>query len=157
VRIKKPAQKEPFQHCTYGVVWPSSIRIAPHEAAVAMMVQPLPGWSELLVLHPAPNTPATPATWIADTVTPATIDPELGYVELAGFSADGSRLLLVRESRVSGPLGSPRTAPPRIQKSFQVVATDSLRVEKQASNLANFPTFQRWKTADWQHGTLALR
>jgi len=154
VRLKKPPQKDAFQHCTYGVVWPSSIRVAPHETAVAMMVQPLSGWSELLVLHPSPG---SPATWIADTVTPATVDPELGYVELAGFSADGSRLVLVRESRVSGPLGSPRTAPPRIQKSFQIVTTDGLRVEKQASSLTNFPTFQKWKTADWQQGTLALR
>ncbi|WP_394833418.1 hypothetical protein LVJ94_43625 [Pendulispora rubella] len=154
VRVKKATQKEPFQHCTYGVVWPSSIRVAPHETAVAMTVQPLPGWSELLVLHASPG---APANWIADTVTPATVDPELGYVELAGFSADGARLLLVRESRVSGPVGAPRTTPPRIQRSFQVVATDSLRVEKQAASLANFPTFQKWKTADWQQGTLALR
>ncbi|WP_394843882.1 hypothetical protein LZC95_43375 [Pendulispora brunnea] len=153
VRVKKPPQKEAFQHCTYGVVWPSSIRVSPHETAVALTVQPLPGWSELLVIHSSPGSQA----WIADTVTPATVDPELGYVELAGFSADGSRLLLVRESRVSGPVGSPRTTPPRIQKTFQVVATDSLRIEKQASSLTNFSTFQKWKTADWQQGTLALR
>ncbi len=102
VRVKahtspKPA---PFEHCTYGVVWPSSVRVAPHDAAVTFAVQPLEGWSELHVLHPSA------AGWVADTITPALVDPELGYVEIAGFSPDGAHLLVVRESRASG--GEPR-------------------------------------------------
>jgi len=153
VRVKRRGapQSAPFEHCAYGVVWPSSIRVAPHDAAVALVVQPLVGWSELLVLRP------TQGTWAAETMAPAAIDPELGYVELAGFSPDGAHLLVVRESRASGPLGSPHTLAPWIQKTFQLVATDGLQVEKQAATLASFPTFRRWEAPDWRSGTLALR
>jgi hypothetical protein len=153
VRVKKRAtpQAAPFEHCTYGVVWPSSVRTLPHDAAIAMVVEPLPGWSELLVLHP------TAEGWTADTMAPAAIDPELGYVELAGFSPDGAHLLVVRESRASGPLGAPHTLAPWVDRTFQVVATSGLQVEKQAPSLANFPTFRHWQTADWRRGTLALR
>jgi hypothetical protein len=153
IRVKKhaSAQAPLLEHCTYGVVWPSSIRVAPHDAAVAVVVEPLPGWSELLVLHP------TPAGWAADTMAPAAIDPELGYVELAGFTPDGAHLLVVREWRTSGPLGSPHTLAPRVKRTFQLVAIDGLEVEKESRTLASFPTFRRWQTADWQRGTFALR
>jgi hypothetical protein len=153
VRLSRPAAPKapPFEHCTYAVVWPSSIRVAPHGTAVSIVLQPLVGWSELLVFHP------TAAGWAADTMTPASVDPELGYVELAGFSPDGAHLLVVREARVTGPLGSPHTAAPQVEKRFQVVTTESLQVEKQSSTLVNFPTFRRWQAADWKRGTLALR
>jgi hypothetical protein len=153
VRVKKhgAAPAPSFEHCSYGVVWPSSIRVAPRGAAVAMIAQPLVGWSELLVLHPSAE------GWVADTLAPAAIDPELGYVELAGFSPDGSRLLVVREFRASGPLGAPHTLAPWVQRTFQVVTTGDLHVEKQSPTLAGFPTFRRWQAPDWQRGTLALR
>jgi hypothetical protein len=152
VKVKKRgATGEPFAHCTYGLVWPSSVRVAPHDAAVVVAVQPLVGWSELLVLHPGPQ------GWAADTMTPATIDPELGYVELAGFSPDGGRILVVRESRASGPLGSPNTLAPWMNRAFQVVTTDALRIEKQASTRASFATFRRWESPEWRGATLALR
>ena len=95
--------------------------------------------------------------WTADSMTPAAIDPELGYVELAGFSPDGTRLLVVREARASGPLGSPHTLAPWIEKRFQVLAVDGLRVEKQSSSLAGFPTFKRWQSPEWARATLANR
>jgi hypothetical protein len=151
IRVKKraPPQASVFEHCTYGVVWPSSIRVAPRDAAIAAVVEPLPGWSELLVLHP------TPAGWAADTLAPAAIDPELGYVELAGFTPDGTHLLVVREWLATGPLGSPHTLSPHVKKTFQLVATDGLEVQKES--VATFPAFRRWQTADWLRGTLALR
>jgi hypothetical protein len=145
------SQAAPFEHCTYGVVWTSSIRVAPNDACVAMVVQPLAGWTELLVLHEKEG------EWVADTLAPATVDPELGYVELAGFSPDGAHLLLVREWLTTGPLGSPHTIAPRVQKTFQLVTAGDLTIEKSAVTLANFPTFRRWEALDWQHGTLALR
>src|SRR5437763_772577 len=83
---------------------------APHDTAVTLAASPLPGWNELLALHRGP------AGWTADTLTPATIDPELGYVELAGISPDGAHLFVVREARASGPLGSPNTLAPWIAR-----------------------------------------
>jgi hypothetical protein len=154
VRVKKhaPQPLAPLvEHCTYGVVWPSSIRVAPHDAGVVVVVAPLAGWNELLLLHP------TAAGWSADTLAPAPIDPELGYVEPAGFTPDGRHLLVVREWRASGPLGSPHTTAPRVKRLFQLVATEGPRVEKEASTLAAVPAFRRWQSPEWQRGTVALR
>jgi hypothetical protein len=139
VRLKRRASREapPFEHCTHGVVWRSSLRVAPHDAAVAMIVEPLDGWSELLLFHPGA------AGWEADTVTPASIDPELGYVDVSGFSPDGAHLRVVREYRASGPLGAPHTLAPWIRKTFQILATRDLRVEKEASSLASLPAWNR--------------
>jgi hypothetical protein len=154
VRVRKHAAQPAtplVEHCTYGVVWPSSIRVAPHDAAVTLIVEPVAGWDELLLLHP------TAAGWSAETIAPATVDPELGYVEPAGFSPDGAHLLIVREWRASGPLGSPHTASPRVKKLFQLVTTEGARIEKESATLATLPSFRRWVTAEWQRGTLALR
>jgi hypothetical protein len=153
VRLKTRAtpQTPAFEHCTYGIVWPSSVRIAPHDAAVAMIVQPLLGWSELLVLHPGA------AGWVSDTLAPMTIDPDIGYVEIAGFSPDGAHVLVARESRASGPLGSPHTLAPWMWKSFQVLAVSDLHLEREAASLGSLPASKRWETAEWRRGTLALR
>jgi hypothetical protein len=154
VRVKRradPPAAPGFAHCTYAIVWPASIRVAPHDAAITMVTQPLAGWSELLVLRP------TDSGFSAETLTPMTTDPELGYVELAGFAPDGAHLLVVREARATGPLGSPNTATPSFHRSFDLVTTGALRVEKHASSLAAFPTFRRWASAGWQSATLALR
>ena len=90
-------------------------------------------------------------------MAPAAVDPELGYVELAGFSPDGGRLLVAREARMTGPLGQPNTLAPWMQRSFQILRADSFVVEKQAARLDNFVTFRRWRAPDWQRSTLALR
>jgi hypothetical protein len=154
VRVKRradPPATPTFEHCTYALVWPASVRVAPHDAAIAMVTQPLAGWSELLVIRPIDG------VLTAETLTPMTIDPDLGYIELAGFSPDGARLLVVREARSTGPLGSPNTAPPSFQRSFDLVETAALRVEKRAASLASSPSFRRWASAEWHKGTLALR
>jgi hypothetical protein len=150
VRVK-PKDGASFEHCTYGLVWRSSLRIAPHDAAVTMVVEPLLGWSELLVVH------RVATGWTADTITPATLDPDVGYVELAGFSPDGAHLLVVREARASGPLGSPHTLAPWIRRAFQDVRVSDLHVEKEASSLGSMPGSKRWETAEWKSRTLSLR
>jgi hypothetical protein len=137
-----------IEHCTYAVVWPSSVRLAPHGDAIVFQQSPLPSWTELVVLrrgHPP------------ETLAPAAVDPELGYVELAGFVPDGTRLLLAREARMTGPLGQPGTLAPWVQRSFQIVRADNFTVERQATRLDNFVTFRRWQSPDWRRATLALR
>jgi hypothetical protein len=154
VRVRKhaPQPGTPLvEHCTYGVVWPSSLRVAPHDAGVALVVEPVAGWNELLLLHP------TASGWSADTLAPAAVDPELGYVEPAGFTPDGTHLLVVREWRASGPLGSPHTTTPRVKRVFQLVAMDGARIEKESSSRGAIADFRRWETAEWRRGTLALR
>jgi hypothetical protein len=151
VKARADAPGAPFEYCTYGVVWPGSVRVAPNDAAVALTVEPMEGWSELLVLHKAAT------GWTADTMSPALVDPELGYAELAGFSPDGAHLLVVREWRASGPLGAPHTLAPWMKRTFQVVTTNDLHLEREAPNLASLPSAKRWETADWKRGTLALR
>jgi hypothetical protein len=154
VRVTRlgPTPVQAIEHCTYALVWASSVRIAPHDAAVTLVTQPLPGWDELLVLHPAQG------AWAADTVIPATVDPELGYVELAGFSPDGASLAVVREARVTRPLGSPHTTPRRTDRSFQVLSTVDQSVEQRSATLSGASAhFKRWETADWKRKTLALR
>src|SRR5262249_35483145 len=132
VTSRATPQAPAFEHCTYGVVWPQSVRVAPHDAAITVAVSSLPGWSELLVIHP-PS-----AGRVADALPPAPVVPDLGYVELAGFAPDGAHLFVVREARASGPLGAPNTLAPWIQRSFQMLAIADLHVEKQTSTLAAF-------------------
>ena len=59
-------------------------------------MQPLAAWTEVWVLRRGDD-----ASWTIETLTPATTDPDtaVGYVEAAGFSPDGGRLLVVREAR----------------------------------------------------------
>lgn len=137
-----------LEHCTWAVVWPSSLRVAPHGDAIVFAQSPLPSWTELVVLRRGHE---------PETLAPAAIDPDVGYVELAGFSPDGARLLVAREARMTGPLGQPNTLAPWIQRSFQILRADGLTVEKQASRLDNFVSFRRWQSPDWRRATLALR
>ena len=136
------------EHCTYAVVWPSSLRLSPRGDALVLAQSPLPSWTELVVLRRGHD---------PETLAPAAIDPELGYVELAGFSPDGARLLVAREARMTGPLGQPGTLAPWVQRSFQILRADGFTVEKQASHLDNFVSFRRWQSPDWRRATLALR
>ncbi len=82
-----------------------------------------------------------------DAVPPASVDPDLGYVELCGFSPDGAHLLVVKEARVDG----------KIRRDFEVLRTASLTVERQAHNPQVLASFHKWASPDWRGRTLALR
>src|SRR5438094_279056 len=81
--------------------------------AVALPVQPPSGWTELWVLRRAAG------AWRIDVLTPAAAHPERGYVEAAGWSPDGTKLLVVREARVDREL----------RRRFEVLSTDTLAIE----------------------------
>jgi hypothetical protein len=129
------------ERCTYGVVWSSALRWAPSGTVATLAVQPLPAWTELWVVRKVAD------AWTIDTLAPATIEPELGYVESAGFSPDGTRLLVVREARVAC----------RPSRKFQVLDASTLAVQIQASDVTRLSAFRRWQAAWWKVGTLALR
>ena len=81
-------------------------------------------------------------------LAPATDGPDLGYVELAGWSPDGS----ARRDRARGA----QRRRDRIAPS-QVVKLDSLAVDKQTSRLADLGPARGWITPEWRGRTLALR
>lgn len=148
------------ERCTFGVVWPSSLRWSAAGNVATLAVQPLPAWTELWVIQrgslvvtssaPANTTapaPSAPPAWSIEPLVAATVEPEAGYVEAAGFSPDGAHLLVVREARGIGH-------PPR---RFQMLSVPALTVEKQANAADKLLSFKRWSAAWWRGGTLALR
>jgi hypothetical protein len=138
------AAKPLAERCTYGVVWSSALRWAPSGTVATLAVQPLPAWTELWVVRRGAD--ATGA-WTIETLTPATTEPDVGYVESAGFSPDGARLLVVREARLAG----------RPTRKFQVLNASTLAVEIQCGDVTKLSAFKRWQAAWWKTGTLALR
>jgi hypothetical protein len=128
-------------HCTHGQVWASSFRVAPDHAAAALAIEPLPGWLELWMFRRAAG------GWTLDVLAPATDGPDLGYVELAGWSGDAARAVIVREAREAGA----------IHRTYQVLELTSLAVEHQSSRLADLGPGRAWLTPEWRGRTLALR
>lgn len=129
------------ERCTYGLVWPGSVRRSAQGSAVTVAVQMLESWTELWVFHQEGG------AWVLDAVAPAATEPVLGYVELAGFSPDGSRVLVAREALVEG----------RVKSSFQMLKRETLVPEKSAERIEDFGSFQRWSAADWRARTVAVR
>jgi len=132
------------ERCTYGLVWQNALRWAPSGRLATVAVQPLAAWTELWVARRADD-----GSWTIDTLTPATSEPDttVGYVEAAGFSPDGGRLLVVREARAGS----------QVTRRFQVVGTAKLVVERWAASADKLAAFRRWGSASWRAGTLALR
>ena len=79
----------------------------------------LPGWLELWMFRRVDD------GWVVDIVPPNTDGPDLGYVELAGFSSDGKHAVIARESRTDGA----------VHRSFESVVVGTLAVDKQASQV----------------------
>lgn len=126
-----------IERCTYGVVWRSSAQGRGLSLTVA--VQPADGWTELWAFRRAGG------KWRVDAIPPG---PDLsgpGYVELAGFSPDGTRLLLARESISQG----------KLQQRFEVRRATDLR--PLSSSAIPSGAFSRWADASWRGRTLALR
>jgi len=132
------------ERCTYGLVWQNALRWAPSGRIATVAVQPLAAWTELWVARRADD-----GTWTIDTLTPATSEPDatVGYVETAGFSPDGGRLLVVREARTGN----------QVTRRFQIVEVATLIVERWAARPDKLSAFKRWGSASWRAGTLALR
>ncbi len=132
--------KSPKQ-CTHGQVWTASFRVAPGNRAAVLAVEPLPGWLELWMFRRAAD-----GGWMVDVLAPWTEGVDLGYVELAGWSPDGSRAVVVREARTAGI----------VHRTWQTLRTDSLAVDKQTSTLAALGA-RAWLAPEWRGRTLALR
>lgn len=140
-RKDKKKAKPVLARCTYGLVWLSSVRRSPQRDQVAVAVQHLPGWMEVWVFH------KTGTGWAVDVLVPAAAEPTLGYVEVAGWTPNGKRLLVVREAEVEGS----------IRRRFQALRASTLAVVAESRSWRRVRAFRRWHTAEWKRGTLALR
>ena len=119
----------------------NSFRVAPDHASAVLAVEPLPGWLELWMFR------RTASGWTIDVLAPTTDGVDLGYVELAGWSSDGKRAVIVREARSDGA----------IHRTFQNLSLDSLAIDKQTSTLLGLGPARAWITPEWRGRTLALR
>jgi hypothetical protein len=129
------------KRCSYGVIWAASASSSPNGRAVALAVQPLAGWRELWVFRRQGN------EWSVSVLPPAASNPELGYVEFAGWVPGGDKLLLAREARVDG----------RFRRSFEVASLATLNTEKQASAPTALALFGKWQDPAWKRSTVILR
>jgi hypothetical protein len=142
LKLVDPKVQGPLaERCTYGLPWIASVRRSPSGKALAVSVQLGGAWTELWVFHQEEG------RWIVDPLTPATTDPDLGYVELAGWTPDGRRLLVAREAKAEG----------KLKRTFEVVRVDAMAVEASAARPELLGLFRRWQAADWKDRTLALR
>jgi len=130
-----------LRRCTFATVWPGSVRVAPDGRSVALAVQPLPAWTELWLLR------ASAEGWQVQVLPPAASEPELGYVEFAGWVPGAQKLLVAREVRSEG----------RIRRSFEVLALDTLAIEKQATSPQWLSLFNKWQDPVWKSHTVSLR
>jgi hypothetical protein len=135
------AGKEPVvQRCTYGIVWAASASAHPNGQALTLAVQPLETWRELWVLR------KTAGQWTIDVLPPASSNPELGYVEFAGWVPNATQMLMARETRIAG----------RSKRSFEVARMDSLGTEKLASEPTLLQAFGKWQDPNWKRQTVSL-
>lgn len=130
-----------LKRCTYGTVWAASARGNSAGTALALAVQPLDTWRELWVFRKGAQ------GWTVDVLPPGTSNPDLGYVEFAGFTPGAKRMLVAREVRADG----------RFRRRFEVLRLDTLVADRQASEPDLLPDFERWQDSAWKHQTVALR
>ncbi len=127
--------------CTYGVVWAASATVDRQGSAIALAVQPLDSWREMWVFRKAQN------SWTVDVVPPALDNPDLGYVEFAGWVPGAAQVLAAREARVDG----------HYKTSFEVLNTATLEVQKQADQPKSLSLFYKWQDPVWKGQTVSLR
>jgi hypothetical protein len=128
------------QRCTYGIVWMASAQALPEAPALVVAVQPLESWRELWVFHQKAG------AWTIDVLSPGADEPELGYVEFAGYVPGTRRLLVAREVKNGG----------KVLRRFEVLLIDDLTLVRHASTPDLLRDFGRWQDVAWRRNTLAL-
>lgn len=128
------------QRCSYGVPWLASAQVIAQGQAVVLAVQPLEGWRELWIFHKKAG------AWIVEVLPPGINDPELGYIEYAGYVPATRRLLVALEVKERG----------HFRRTFEELRLDDLVTIRQASSPDLLRDFGRWQDANWRRETLAL-
>ncbi|GAA5176564.1 hypothetical protein GCM10025771_11610 [Niveibacterium umoris] len=127
--------------CTFGLVWAASAQTSAQGDALALAVQPMATWRELWLFHQRGG------EWVVDVLPPAIDNPDLGYVEFAGWVPGGNQFLAAREVRAEG----------RYKQSFEVLSQNSLQVERWADRANALAAFVRWQDPAWKRGTVSVR
>ena len=78
---------------------------------------------------------------------PGLDSPNLGYVEFAGWVPGSTQMLAAREIKVDG----------RYKRTYELLNTSTLAVEKQADKPDNLSAFYRWQDPLWKAQTVSLR
>ncbi|MDE2600534.1 MAG: hypothetical protein KGL40_13015 [Rhodocyclaceae bacterium] len=141
VDAKHDAKNPLARRCTYGIVWLASATRNREGNALAVAVQTMSGWRELWVAKRGGD------GWTFDVLPPAAVNPDVGYVEFAGWVPGGKQILVARESRGDG----------KYKRSFEVLSLDSLTTQKQASDPALLAAFRSWQDPSWKRQSLSLR
>jgi hypothetical protein len=134
-------QTPAFERCTYGQVWTSSLAVSPDGKMMTLAVQPLTDWREMWVFRMGNN------GWEIDAIPPAVDQPELGYIEFAGWVPGNKQFLVARETVSNG----------NAKTSFELWDRETLKVEKHADKPGNLTAFYRWQDPAWKGGTVAVR
>ncbi|WMW82202.1 hypothetical protein RF679_07940 [Undibacterium cyanobacteriorum] len=129
------------KRCTYSVVWGNSVRINAQSNAITMAVQPMESWRELWLFRQSNN------GWSIDVIPPANVDPQLGYIEFAGWIPASNKFLVAREAKVDG----------QYKRRFEVINMDSLQAENGADQPSSLSVFYKWQDPIWKSQTLSLR
>jgi hypothetical protein len=129
------------RRCTYGLVWPQSMSVNREGNAVALAVQPMAAWRELWLFR------RHGGRWSVDVLPPASLAPNLGYAEFAGWVPGGRQVLVAREARSEG----------RYRRHYEVVSLDSLAVQRQSGEPDALGPFQRWPDPAWKRLSVSLR
>lgn len=135
------AQHPLLKRCTYGTVWAASASSNASGTALALAVQPLDTWRELWLFRKSAD------GWTVDVLPPGISNPDLGYIEFAGWVPGSDRMLLAREARVDG----------RFTRRFEVLKLDTLGIDKQASTPELIQAFGRWQDVAWKRATVSVR
>jgi len=141
VDAQHSAKKSLLTRCTYSMVWPASAVAQPQGNALALAVQPLDTWREMWVFRQGAT------GWTVEVVPPATDQPNLGYIEFAGWVPGDSLMLTAREAKVNG----------RYKVSFELRNLSSLEVERSADKPASLTAFYRWQSPSWKAQTVSIR
>lgn len=134
-------KQELLNRCTYSVVWNNSISVNREQNALALAVQPMEDWREIWLFR------KTAQGWVLHVLPPNTSNPELGYIEFAGWIPGGKQMLIAREARSEG----------KYKRSFEVLDLDTATVQQQSSKPELLGALQRWQTAEWKEHTLSVR
>jgi hypothetical protein len=98
-------------------------------------------WRELWLFQ------QTPQGWRIDVLPPADSEPQLGYVEFAGWVPASDKILVAREAKVDG----------NFQRRFEVINTTTLHTENGADHPGSLSLFYKWQDPLWKRLTVSLR